>query len=72
MSKQIEISDEAYQTLTEFHGDVNAFVEKIAAEAREVAAVQVGIDAYQAGDHRPLEEFGKDLQQRFGINTPDA
>ncbi len=68
----IEISDKAYQTLAEFHGDVNAFVEKIAAEAREVAAEQIGIDAYKAGDHRPLEEFGQELQQRFGINTPDA
>ena len=68
--KMIEISDEAYQTIAEIHGDVNAYVEKVAAEAREVSAVQEGIDAYRTGDHRPLEEFGKELQQRLGISRP--
>ncbi|MCG8584497.1 MAG: hypothetical protein MI757_07290 [Pirellulales bacterium] len=61
--RTIEISDEAYQTIAEIHGDVNAYVEK-------VAAVQEGIDAYTSGDHRSLEEFGKELKQRFGINRP--
>lgn len=70
--KSIEISDEAYETLAEYHGDVNAYVEKLAAEAPEVAAVQEGIDAYQAGDHRPLEEFGKELRDQHGIATPEA
>ena len=68
--RTIEISDEAYQTIAEIHGDVNAYVEKVAAEAREVAAVQEGVDAYHTGDHRPIEEFGKELKQRFGINRP--
>ncbi|TWU30092.1 hypothetical protein [Bythopirellula polymerisocia] len=70
--KQIEISDEAYQTLTKYHGDVKAYVENLAVEAREVEFVQEGIDAYNAGDCRPLTEFGGELQERFGINTPKA
>ncbi|QEG33240.1 hypothetical protein [Bythopirellula goksoeyrii] len=70
--RMIEISDEAYQTLAKFHGDVNLYVEKLAAEAREVAAVQEGIDAYNAGDCRPLAEFGGELQERFGIDTSQA
>lgn len=67
--RTIEISDEAYQTLAKFHGDVNVYVENLAAEAREVAAVQEGIDAYNAGDYRPLAEFGGELHERFGIDT---
>lgn len=70
--KTIEVSDEAYQTLAMYHGDVNAYVEQLAAEAPEVAAVQAGIDAYHAGDHRPLEDFGKELRDRHGINAPEA
>ncbi|MDC0935647.1 hypothetical protein OAS39_05130 [Pirellulales bacterium] len=60
--RMIEISDEAYQMLADVYGDVNAFVEKIAAEAEEVAEVQKGVDAFNSGDHRPLEEFGAELR----------
>lgn len=70
--RAIEISDEAYQTLARFHGDVNAYVEKLAAEAGEVAAAQEGIAAFEAGDYRPLEDFGKDLERRYGMKTPEA
>jgi len=70
--RTIEISDAAYQTLAKFHGDVTTYVEKIASEAHEVAAVQEGIAAYNAGDHRPLEEFGKELHEKHGITLPEA
>ena len=65
-----ENSDEAYQTIAEIHSDVNTYVERQAAEAREVAAIQEGIDAYRAGDHRPLEEIGKQREELFGIDRP--
>ena len=34
------------------------------------AAVQEGIDAYERGDFRPLEELGRELRDRFGITLP--
>lgn len=70
--KTIEITDEAYQAIAQHHGDVSAFVEKVAAEAHEVAAVQEGIAAYEADDYRPVEEFGEELKKRFGIKIPEA
>lgn len=60
--RTIEISDETFDALTRVHGDVSAYLEKLLAEAVEVAAVQEGIDVYNRGDFRPLEEFGKELQ----------
>ena len=70
--KQVEITDRAYKTLAELHGDVSAFVERLANEATEVAAVQEGLDAYQAGDHRPIEEFRDELEKRYDIDLPQA
>lgn len=34
------------------------------------AAVQEGIDAYERGDFRSLEEFGQDLRDHFGVTLP--
>ena len=68
--KNIEISDKAYETLAHYHGDVSAFIERIANEAAEVAAVQEGIDAYGAGEHRSLEKFGEELQEQYGVEIP--
>lgn len=68
--KQVEISDKAYETLAHFHGDVSAFVERMADEAAEVAAVNEGIDAYKAGDHRPIEAFGQELSDRYNVDLP--
>lgn len=68
--KQVEISDKAYETLAHFHGDVGAFVERMASEAAEVAAVKEGLDAYKNGDHRPLESFGDELKSRYNIDLP--
>ncbi len=65
--RTIEISDSAYQKLVEVHGDVAAYVEKLAIEADEIAAVQEGIAAYQAGDHRPYEEFAAAFMAERGI-----
>lgn len=65
--RTIEISDEAYQTLTRHHGNVNAYVERLAAEADEVAAVQEGIDAFERGEHRPYEEFAAEFMSERGI-----
>jgi hypothetical protein len=70
--KNVEISDKAYETLAHYHGDVSAFVERMADEAAEVAAVQVGIDAYEAGEHRPLEKFGEELRERYNVEIPKA
>jgi predicted transcriptional regulator len=70
--KTIEISDSAYQSLTAVHGDVAAFLEQLAAEAREVAAVQEGIDDYKAGRFRPIEEFGEEHRERYGIELPNT
>jgi predicted transcriptional regulator len=65
--RTIQISDEAYQTLARYYGDVNAYVERLAGEAEEVAAVQEGIDAYNRGEHRPVEEFMDEFLSERGI-----
>lgn len=70
--KQIEITDQAYETLTAYHGDVAAFVEKLAEQSDEVAAVQEGLDAYNSGDHRSLEDVSRDLRERFGMKPRGA
>lgn len=70
--KTIEVSDEQYQALAKAHGDVTAFVQRLAAEAEEVAAVMQGVAAYERGDYRPLEEFGQELMERHGIDVPEA
>lgn len=36
------------------------------------AAIQEGIDAYERGEFRPLEEFGRDLRERYGVATPES
>ncbi|MEM6654176.1 MAG: hypothetical protein AAF596_00085 [Planctomycetota bacterium] len=41
------------------------------AEQDVVAAVQEGIDAYERGDYQPIEEFGKELQTKYGIKLPE-
>lgn len=43
-------------------------IDRLEWEAVEVAAVQEGMEAYRAGNHRPLEEFGADLRER-GVDT---
>ncbi len=40
-------------------------------QQEEVAAIQEGIDDWQAGRTQPLRDFDRDLRQRKGIR-PDA
>lgn len=46
-------------------------IERLEWEAREVAAVQEGIDAYERGESEPLEDFDRRFREEHGI-TPDA
>lgn len=44
-------------------------IAKLAWERQEVAAVQQGVDDYEAGRHRPYEEFAAEFFAERGI-TP--
>lgn len=46
-------------------------IERLEWEAREVAAVQEGIDAYNRGESEPLEDFDRRFRKEHGI-SPDA
>ncbi|TWT88548.1 hypothetical protein Mal64_20310 [Pseudobythopirellula maris] len=69
---KIEISDEAYRALSSLHSDVPAIIETMAKQAlewqaQEVAAVQEGIDAYEAGDFEPWDVFSARMKAELGI-----
>ena len=65
--RTIEVSDQEYEALANAHGDVTAFVQRMAAEAEEVAAVMKGVEAYREGRHRPAEEFLDEFMAEQGI-----
>ena len=65
-AKQIALGDESAQTV------ILKAIERLAIERREVAAIMQGIAAYEEGDYRSLEEFGKELSQQFDIELPGS
>ena len=75
---QIELPPETVKLVNSLTTDdkdvvviINEALERMAWERQEVAAVMEGVEDYKAGRYRPLEEFGKEIQEEFGIKLPE-
>lgn len=74
---QIELPDEAIEKARQLARDgedaAAVFVtalERLERDRQEVAAIQEGIDAYQAGHHRPVDAFFDELMAEEGLTPP--
>lgn len=75
---QIELPDKAVELAKRLASDqqdtaavITEALAKMAWERQEVAAIQEGIDAYQAGRHRPVEEFLNEFMTEVGLTPPE-
>ncbi|QDT67956.1 hypothetical protein MalM25_08650 [Planctomycetes bacterium MalM25] len=75
---QIELPDKAIELANRLADDkqdaatvITEALAKMAWERQEVAAIQEGIDAYQTGQHRPVDEFLNEFMAEVGLTPPE-